>query len=96
MCTFSNHRGTAVLLRFYRLVLGNHFLPLLSLEIKDVTDVIQKATKSLKDKEYNDALKAKMSSLEKECTTGSDLSRCDVVTLYHGLKMEPMKMISLL
>lgn len=56
------------------------------LEIKDVTAKIQTATKALKGKVYNDRLKAEMSKMEKECSGGSDATRCDVVTLYHGGK----------
>jgi molybdenum-dependent DNA-binding transcriptional regulator ModE len=53
------------------------------LAITDVTDKINAATKGLTDRQYNDALKAEMSRIEKECATDDQL-RCDVVTLYHG------------
>lgn len=53
-------------------------------EIKDVTATVQKATEGLKGQAYNEAQKAMMSALEKECTGGSDTTRCDVVTLYKG------------
>lgn len=52
--------------------------------ISDVTDRVRKATHKLTGKAFNDALKAAMSKLEKECAGGSDKVRCDVVTLYHG------------
>ncbi len=55
-------------------------------DITDVTAQIEKATKGLKDKAYNDELKATMSKMEKKCSGGSDEVRCDVVTLYHGGK----------
>lgn len=53
-------------------------------EITDVTSRIQKKLKVLQGKEYNDTLKSEMSKIETECTKGSELIRCDVVTLYHG------------
>lgn len=53
-------------------------------EISDVTALIQKKVKKLQGKEYNEALKAEMSLLEKECSGNSDQIRCDTVTLYHG------------
>jgi len=52
-------------------------------EIADVTGRINAATAGLSDRPYNDAQKAEMSRIEKECAT-SDRLRCDVVTLYHG------------
>jgi len=52
-------------------------------QITDVTDRVNAATKGLTDKAYNDALKAASAKIEKECTTGTDV-RCDVVELYHG------------
>lgn len=54
--------------------------------ISDVTAPITKATKGLKGKKFNDALKAAMSKMEKDCTGGADNIRCDVVTLFHGGK----------
>ncbi len=51
--------------------------------ITDVTDRINKATAGLSDQKYNEAMKAEMSRIEKECAT-SDKVRCDVVSLYHG------------
>lgn len=53
-------------------------------EITDVTEALQKATGSLQGQAFNDAQKAMMSKLEKDCSGGSDHVRCDVVTLYHG------------
>lgn len=54
-------------------------------EITDVTERVGTATKGLPDARFNEALKAEMSRIEKECGTAADL-RCDVVTLYHGAK----------
>ena len=53
------------------------------LEIADVTERVNAATKGLSDRQYNEAWKAEMSRIEKECAT-SDTLRCDVVSLYHG------------
>lgn len=53
-------------------------------QITDVTKDIQKATKGLSGKGFNDQLKAEMSKMEKQCSGGSDSIRCDVVTLYNG------------
>jgi hypothetical protein len=53
------------------------------IQISDVTDRVRAATKGLEGKPYNDALKAEMSKIEKECATSTDL-RCDVVSLYHN------------
>ncbi len=53
------------------------------LEISDVTDRVNAATKGLPDRQFNDAQKAEMSRIEKECAT-SDAFRCEVVSLYHG------------
>jgi V8-like Glu-specific endopeptidase len=52
--------------------------------ISDVTDRINKATAGLDGKPFNDAQKGEMSKIEKECSAGSDTTRCDVVTLFHG------------
>ncbi|QRK06402.1 S46 family peptidase [Archangium violaceum] len=54
-------------------------------QITDVTDQLNTATKGLTGKQYADKLKAEMASLEKACTTSADV-RCDVVTLYQGGK----------
>ncbi|MBI5549313.1 MAG: S46 family peptidase, partial [Deltaproteobacteria bacterium] len=51
--------------------------------IADVTERVNAATRGLADQQYNEALKAEMSKIEKECATGED-RRCDVVTLYRG------------
>ncbi len=56
-------------------------------KITDVTARVAAVTKGLKEKEYNDALKAEMSKLEKECAEGTEI-RCDVVSLYHGGKYD--------
>ena len=53
------------------------------LEIADVTERVNAATKGLSDRQYNEAQKAEMSKIEKECAT-SDTLRCDAVALYHG------------
>ena len=54
-------------------------------EITDVTDRVATATKDLPDAQFNVALKAEMSRIEKECATSAQV-RCDVVTLYHGAR----------
>ncbi len=51
--------------------------------ITDVTQRLQRATQGLTDKAFNEAQRAEMSKIEKECAT-SDEVRCDVVTLYRG------------
>jgi peptidase S46-like protein len=53
------------------------------LEITDVTKRVDEATKGLADQQYNEAQKAEMSRIEKECAVRESL-RCDVVPLYHG------------
>ncbi len=52
-------------------------------EIEDVTERVRKVTAGLSDQKYNEAEKAELSRIEKECATSPDL-RCDVVTLYRG------------
>jgi hypothetical protein len=52
-------------------------------EITDVTARVRKATQGLSDAKANEAQKAEMSRIEKECQSSARL-RCDVVTLYHG------------
>jgi hypothetical protein len=52
-------------------------------EISDVTQRVRKATAGLVDQKYNDAEKAELSRIEKECATSADV-RCDVVSLYRG------------
>lgn len=54
------------------------------IDIKDVTTLMQKATFHLTGQAFNEAQKAMMSKLEKECTGDSEEVRCDVVTLYKG------------
>src|SRR5262249_10582942 len=51
--------------------------------IEDVTAQLQGATRDLPPDEWNRALKAEMSRLEKACGDGSRV-RCEVVTLYRG------------
>ena len=53
------------------------------LEISDVTARLGKVTAGLADKAQNDARKAEIARIEKECAT-SDQLRCDVVTLFNG------------
>ena len=55
--------------------------------VTDVTARIGAATKGLSDKVSNDARKAEMSRIEKECADGDGI-RCEVVTLYHGGRYE--------
>lgn len=52
--------------------------------ITDVTAKITASTKNLAGQAYNDAQKATMAKIEKDCSGGNDNIRCDVVTLYHG------------
>lgn len=52
--------------------------------ITDVSQRVFKATEGLSGQPYNDALKAVMAMIEKECAGDSKDLRCDVVTLYHG------------
>ncbi len=54
------------------------------LSLTDVTARMEGATKGLQGKEFADAQKAAMSTIETECAGGDDKLRCDVVTLYHG------------
>jgi len=56
-------------------------------EIKDVTAAVNKATAGLKDHAANEARKAEIAKLEKECAA-SERVRCDVVTLYGGGRYE--------
>lgn len=53
------------------------------LSTTNVTARIQKAIAGLEDKAMNDARKAEIAKIEKECATSDEL-RCDVVTLYGG------------
>jgi hypothetical protein len=59
-------------------------------DIADVTDRVNGATKGLSDEAFNDAQKAELSKIEKACATSDDV-RCDVVTLYHGGKFHLYK-----
>lgn len=56
------------------------------LEIKDVSTGIQSATRGKEGQAFNDAQKAAMAKLEKDCSGDSEGVRCEVVTLYHGGK----------
>jgi Peptidase S46 len=51
--------------------------------ISNVTDRITAATKGMPDKAANDARKAEIAKLEKECAT-TDAMRCEVISLYGG------------
>src|SRR5438270_9053896 len=51
--------------------------------ISDVTDRVSAATKGLPDKAANEARKAQIATLEKECAT-SNSWRCEVISLYGG------------
>jgi hypothetical protein len=53
-------------------------------QITDVTDRVNGATKDLVGEKFGIAQRAEMSKIEKECAAGDDKVRCDVVTLYHG------------
>ncbi|MGD0839175.1 MAG: S46 family peptidase, partial [Polyangia bacterium] len=53
-------------------------------EISDVTQVVESATKGVADAKFFDAQKATLSDLEKACSGGSDEIRCEVVSLYQG------------
>jgi hypothetical protein len=53
------------------------------IEIVDVTARVNEATKGSSGAAYNDAQRAEISRIEKECTTTEEV-RCDVVSLYHG------------
>jgi len=55
--------------------------------ITDVTARIGAATQGLADRASNEARKAAMSRIEKECADGDGV-RCEVVTLYHGGRYE--------
>ena len=59
-------------------------------EISDVTARVQEATKGLADAKFNDAQKAEIAKIEKDCAA-SDEVRCDVVTLYRGGKFDLYK-----
>lgn len=52
----------------------------------DVTARINKATDKLEGKAFNDKLKSELATIEKECSAGNDLSRCEVVSLFQGGK----------
>ena len=52
-------------------------------EIRDVTERVDAATRGASAQKYSDIQKAELSRIEKECAT-DDATRCDVVPLYHG------------
>ena len=54
------------------------------LEIRDVTEVVQKATAGLQGEQFQAARKAALAKLEKDCAGGDVKIRCDVVSLYNG------------
>jgi hypothetical protein len=51
--------------------------------ISDVTARMRNATDGLEGEKYNEAQRAEIARIERECQT-SDRLRCEVVTLYHG------------
>jgi len=53
-------------------------------EISDVTARVNASTAGKDGQAYSDALKAVEAAIAKECSAGSDTTRCDVVELYHG------------
>jgi hypothetical protein len=53
-------------------------------QISDVTARVKKATEGKDGAAFADALKAVEADIAKECSAGSDTTRCDVVELYHG------------
>jgi hypothetical protein len=55
--------------------------------IQDVTAAVNKVTAGLKDQAANEARKAEIARLEKECATSEEV-RCDVVALYGGGRYE--------
>jgi hypothetical protein len=57
------------------------------LETTDVTARMNAATTGLSDRQFNEARKAEMSRIEKECATSDDV-RCEVVSLYQGGRVE--------
>ena len=61
------------------------------LEIKDITGEVQSATKDVSDAKFFDMQKARMAELEESCADGSDETRCEVVSLYHGGRFELYK-----
>ncbi len=54
------------------------------LEIRDVTDQVQKATAGLEGEKFQMAQRAALAKLEKDCSGGDAKIRCDVVSLYNG------------
>ena len=52
-------------------------------EITDVTQRVQDATRDAKPESFNDVQRATLAAIEKECGTADDV-RCEVVTLYQG------------
>ena len=52
-------------------------------QIDDVTERMRKATGGLEGPRYNEAQRAEIARIEKECQATEAL-RCEVVTLYHG------------
>ncbi len=52
-------------------------------QLSDVTARMRSATDGLEGEKYNEAQRAEIARIERECQT-SDRLRCEVVTLYHG------------
>ncbi|RKH21075.1 S46 family peptidase [Corallococcus sp. CA047B] len=59
-------------------------------EMTDVTERMNTATKGLTGAAFNTALKKETAAVEGACATGTDV-RCDVVTLYNGGKYQLYK-----
>src|SRR4051794_1422262 len=60
------------------------------LQISDVTQRVNGATRSLSGQQFNDALNKEKASITKECATSDDYL-CDVVSLYSGSRYDLYK-----
>ncbi|MBL8955158.1 MAG: S46 family peptidase [Myxococcaceae bacterium] len=60
-------------------------------EITDVTKRVQAATKTTPIEKFNDVQKAELATIEKECSGGDELVRCEVVNLYRGGRFDLYK-----
>jgi V8-like Glu-specific endopeptidase len=60
-------------------------------DISDVTKRVQDATKGVADEKFNDAQKAEIAKIEKECSNGDEGLRCEVVNLYRGGRFDLYK-----
>ncbi len=72
---------------FAKTVADEHKCPAMEMnqlvEITDVTQRVQDATKAVTADKFADAQKTEIAKIEKDCATGDDV-RCDVVSLYRG------------